>query len=284
MRPVFIGGAVRSGTTLLADMLGCHPQVSPIYETEFLVNLLDVLFCEADYPSRIRSTMRRFVDRMPTLGQKKPAHERFVHGRYHVLLEPGAVLDETERFIEECSRDAISAYRGFIERLFSRHALADDKPGWVNKTPAALHYAPALHHAFPDLLLVHVYRDGRAVAASSLPLDFGPSSIREAARWWSTTMQYADDFAAQHPDHILEVRYEHLLEDPAAVLARVLGAMELTLPPSLLTTWSAATGGVAPERAVRWKQSMDGEALALFEGVAGRSLDHRGYARACSTE
>ncbi|SES71567.1 Sulfotransferase family protein [Salinibacillus kushneri] len=30
--PMFIGGAGRSGTTLLVDLIGLHPNISPVYE------------------------------------------------------------------------------------------------------------------------------------------------------------------------------------------------------------------------------------------------------------
>ncbi len=42
--PVFIGGAGRSGTTLAVDMIGLHPKISPVYETDFVNSILTTLF------------------------------------------------------------------------------------------------------------------------------------------------------------------------------------------------------------------------------------------------
>ena len=44
--PIFIGGASRSGTTLLVDMLGLHPNLSPIYETDFVLDVAKILFSQ----------------------------------------------------------------------------------------------------------------------------------------------------------------------------------------------------------------------------------------------
>ena len=40
MKPGFIVGVPRSGTTLLINLLGQHPLIAPLYETRFLRNLL----------------------------------------------------------------------------------------------------------------------------------------------------------------------------------------------------------------------------------------------------
>ena len=40
MKPGFIVGVPRSGTTLLINLLGQHPSIAPLYETRFLRNLL----------------------------------------------------------------------------------------------------------------------------------------------------------------------------------------------------------------------------------------------------
>ncbi|MGH6882780.1 MAG: sulfotransferase, partial [Hypericibacter sp.] len=42
--PLFIGGCGRSGTTLLSDLLGCHSQLSPIYEPGFIMNVASLIF------------------------------------------------------------------------------------------------------------------------------------------------------------------------------------------------------------------------------------------------
>ncbi|WP_404454406.1 sulfotransferase [Virgibacillus necropolis] len=42
--PMFIGGAERSGTTLLVDLLGLHSNISPVYETDFVKFLVKMFY------------------------------------------------------------------------------------------------------------------------------------------------------------------------------------------------------------------------------------------------
>ena len=56
--PVFLGGAGRSGTTLAVDMIGLHPELSPIYETSFVVELI-TLMLEREPPASDEKTICR---------------------------------------------------------------------------------------------------------------------------------------------------------------------------------------------------------------------------------
>lgn len=280
MRPVFIGGSLRSGTTVLADLIGCHPEISPIYETDFVINLLKQVFGEgldAGSPDRIRAVMRQFVERMPRMGGRKKPYERYVHGNSHLQLDPGFVLAETEWLVANLQPDPVGALRTFITTVFDHHAANDGKPSWANKTPANLHFARALRVVFPDLRLIHVFRDGRDVAASSTALTFGPRSVKEAATWWVAAMELADELQRDHPEQLLEVRYEDLLRDPERVMGSVFEALEMDMPPTLVRDWTAATGGLNPSRIGAWEDSFTTTDRAQFLSIAGPTLERRGY-------
>jgi hypothetical protein len=49
-RPVFIGGAGRSGTTLVVDLLGTHANLSPVYETNFVLGVARELLAQRPLP------------------------------------------------------------------------------------------------------------------------------------------------------------------------------------------------------------------------------------------
>src|SRR4030095_1909271 len=78
-------------------------------------------------------------------------------------------------------RDTVKpTFRAAIEWLVRQYAESVDRAGariWVEQDPGnVVHIWKLLQH-FPDAKFIHIVRDGRAVAASMLPLDWGPNEI-----------------------------------------------------------------------------------------------------------
>ena len=98
--PVFIGGAGRSGTTLLADLIGCHPQISPIYETDFLRDFV-LFFLASDAPPVNEACVRaiQYMDQwskaLPHRPHNKAEHERYVHGPHYLLFSRDEAMAAT---------------------------------------------------------------------------------------------------------------------------------------------------------------------------------------------
>lgn len=130
---------------------------------------------------------------------------------------------------------------------------------WIERSGASFEFLEGLVDTFPDARFVHIHRDGREAALSMLnhmhfrqivsyhydpPSDEevrrtalhldppeadafsaridGPQDIRRFADYWSFCI--ARGYHAMpriRPENLLEVRFEDLLADPAAVLARV---------------------------------------------------------------
>lgn len=280
MRPVFIGGALRSGTTMLADLVGCHPDISPIYETDFVISLLEMLFVqgrEATTPDRIRATMQTFLERVPGMGTKKRPYERYVHGNSHIQLDPAVVALQTERLIRELEREPLAAFGRFLDGLFRHHASNDGKPHWVNKTPGSVHFAPGIRAVLPGVLIVHVIRDGRDVAASTVEMSFGPRTIRDAARWWVTAIELGEEFGRAYPDQYLAIRYEDLARDAGAALGVLMDRLDMDVPETLLSDWAGKTGGADPSRIGAWEDVFTTRDRNDFTSIAGPALERHGY-------
>ncbi len=287
MRPLFIGGHVRSGTTMLCDMMGCHPRISPIYETEFVINLLQVVFgARSELPLPLPEAIRRILDRfargMDTMGTNRQAYERFVHGMAHLAFTPDELRAAGDRLAEAVAdpgKDRLLAMRRFVTELFDRHCAADGKPRWVNKTPANLQYAAGLRVLFPDLVLIHIVRDGRDVAASSITREFGPRTLREGATWWAAAIEFGETFGRAHPGQYLEIRYEDLVHDPDVTLLRVFDYVGERLPPDLVARWKSRVGGLHDDRIGRHRDVFTARDHEMFDGLAGAHLARCGYAR-----
>lgn len=107
---------------------------------------------------------------------------------------------------------------------------------WGWKQPRSLYMLPALHAVFPDLLVVHVIRDGRDVAFSpnaganvllsggyALPstAENRPTAVK-AAMLWDVPNRLAADFGQQRfGDRYLRLSFEQVCAEPDEAAARL---------------------------------------------------------------
>lgn len=151
MRPVFIGGCERSGTTLLGSMLGGHNDCLCVPEMQFKFNILRLTASGDQNSVDTVNILRRLSDR----------------SRFRIW----------ELDVASVTHKRLSC-RELIEWIVTAYSQKVGKPApavWVDHTPANIRYAWTLLHLFPDAKMIHIIRDGRAVAASILPLDWGPT-------------------------------------------------------------------------------------------------------------
>jgi hypothetical protein len=235
---IFICGAGRSGTTLLADLLGMHEEMTPVYETEFITTAILKFFCS---PSSVRfdtlytefhKLMEDWSKDLPRKPGEKASHEKFHHGEHHFKFEAHDVMDQTTRFLDRMAKSSSSSdswmepFRDLCSSLFEIHlkqAQQTDpkKRIVVNKTPSYSYIIPVLAHLFPSAKFIHCVRDGRAVAHSVVDLTFGPNSIEEAAHWWADRVTQGRTWSLTHPGEIIEVVYEHVVSQPFVELQRI---------------------------------------------------------------
>ncbi len=281
---VFIGGAGRSGTTLLADLLGMHPDLSPVYETDFVADLARLLFVDGvpsaeDGARRVEQYMAAWAAPLPHRPHNKRGHERYVHGPHHILFDAGTACAAAARFAEALRGGAgPDAFGGFVAGLLDDHARRDGKPRWVNKTPAYIGMLPILDALFPDMVFLHCVRDGRAVAASVVTRPWGPASFAEAGPWWAASLEKAAAFGDPRPGKVIDVRYEDLLDAPEAALAPVLAGIGAGGDAAdVCTAYRAAGGSLDPGRAYAWRETVSQEDRAAFEAGVGPWLARHRY-------
>ena len=250
----FIVGAPRSGTTLLISLVAAHPEIAPIYETEFIRHLL--LLCEQEKRSstgfwrneiyaRVRRRLRswRRAKRPDSFARKvlpsyrsperdtagKTQDEFFPFGNHCIEYNFCELIDETERFLVKLAagdggtNDPFVLARRYIDRLFAIHCSRMNRPFWVNKTPSLVRCLDLLHKMHPECALIHIVRDGRDVALSTVSLRTGPNNVRDAARRWREMVLRGRRL--HDNSNYLEVRYEDLIAAPARVLKTVFGAL-----------------------------------------------------------
>jgi hypothetical protein len=193
-----------------------------------------------------------------------------------------------------------------IRAFYRLYAEKQGKPRWGDKSPGYVRTMTLLQDALPEARFIHMIRDGRDVAMSLVPREWGPKTYAGAADLWRRRIQKARDQAPKLR-HYMEVHYEELITDQEPVLRRVADFLELPWDPVMLDYHERAEERLAekardlptkhgtitaesrleshklasepprPDRIARWKTNMDPADLAEWESIAGEALVAAGY-------
>jgi hypothetical protein len=279
----FIVGATRSGTTLLRLMLDAHPDMAIPSETHFIPDLIKAYRLESASPERLCEVVT--------------SHRRW--GDFHL---DGAELLERFRSIDPINPgDATRAF-------FELYAEREGKSRWGDKTPGYVREMHRIESVLPEARFIHLVRDGRDVALSVLSMNWGPSTVPEAAFRWKKRILRARE-QAPRISHYVEVRYEDLVRDTEGTLRRICEFIELPYDDTMLryheraeerlrekardldrgpekepqpaearmASHALATEPPDPERVERWRTEMSAEDRAVYEELAGDLLADLGY-------
>ncbi|HEX2729849.1 MAG TPA: sulfotransferase, partial [Rubrobacteraceae bacterium] len=202
---LFVVGCPRSGTTLLQRMLSNHPLLAVANDSHFIPRVIKNLAAGTD------------PDLTPELVERVQAYKRF----YRLELPDTAV--------EEAARRS-RTYGEFVSALYSEYGRLRGKPLAGEKTPDYVRCLPRLHALFPWVRTIHIIRDGRDVALSTVEWakeTKGPGRfelwreepVAVCALWWRHQVETGRrDSASLSPDSYREVKYEDLVDRPEAPL------------------------------------------------------------------
>lgn len=266
VRPVFIGGCPRSGTTLLGAMLGVGPRLLTVPEAWFKMRLLAHVDAAGLVDTRTALDGLRRDDRFALWRVPLPSD------------------DGVPRMVPA---------RDLLTWLVLRFGARSDKPTpavWVDHSPSNVRHALTLAQVFPEARFIHLVRDGRAVAASVLPLDWGPNRASEAASWWGTHV--AMGLAAERrlgSERVRLVRFEDLVARPADVLedvcdwldvpfdARMLDRRDYHVSAYTVTQHDRVPQAPDPARIDAWRTDLAPRQVEDFEYVTWELSAYLGY-------
>ena len=265
MRPVFIGGCNRSGTTLLGSIIGTHSHCLCIPEMQFKFGLQQALEGEGGNVSGALNWVKnnwRF--QMWGLDLEPP----------HFLQKPPSARDMIEWIVKE----------------YGKHVRKPDPGIWVDHTPQNLIHAKLLVDLFPDARMIHIVRDGRAVASSLMRVDWGPNNIEDAANFWVDRLARA--FAAElfwGPQRVMRVKYEDLVQEPEATLKKLCCHLDISYEPEMVqgtgfktprytvSQHSPVGNAPSPLRVNAWEHELAPRQIEIFESIVADLLVCLGY-------
>ncbi|HVW02341.1 MAG TPA: sulfotransferase [Planctomycetaceae bacterium] len=270
LRPAFIVGCPRSGTTLLASLCDRHSRLAATPETHFFS----------------KSAFRRMCSER---GSKQFDTRR---------LAPLFVESQYTRDLELSSQDLLAQLgereidlAEFLNTTLSTYAHARGKAGWIEKTPEHLLFADRIFEWYPQARMICIVRDGRDVALSLKKLPWSITPVRHYAALWVQSAKALAKVTERWPENLLTIRYESLLVSPVETMTEVMRFLGLEfepqqLDPSLGTgivpDWEMVLkrnvfGEIDPSRAFAWKKTATPKQLRAMHSMMGPCLDQLGY-------
>ena len=227
--PVFVGGTGRSGTTIVARVLGSHPESHMIpIEVRFLVDpngLCDLVAGETGFGRFSRLLLGPWWQRTLRDGTTRGLH---------LILEKSVLMDALDELGEGPKVD-VAAARRFVGRIFDPLAAAAAATRWIEMTPPNVLRGRQLLAMFPDMKLINTIRDGRDVASSVAVRDWGPSDVMSALTWWEERMLQAHQACyGMSSANFLTIQLEDLVvRDPVGTLSTLIDFVGVNPDPAV---------------------------------------------------
>ena len=273
---VFVVGCPRSGTTLLQRMLDNHPLLTIANDTHFITRAAKRVLRKDSQPLLT-----------PGLIAAVQSYRRF----YRMGLDE----NDVKVAAENCP-----TYAEFTGRLYALRGQKKGKKLSGEKTPDYCRKMPLLHGLFPAARFVHIIRDGRDTALSTLNWaneTKGPGKwpywnedpLATCALWWRWQAGMGERDGQKLGSRFYHrVKYEELVAEPEKELETIAAFLGISYSESMANYHagktrhkpglSAKSAWLPPVKNLRdWRTEMSSEDINVFEGIAGDLLRESGY-------
>lgn len=261
--PVFIVGMNGSGTSMLADSLGHHPD---LYMFPRETRMLPELIMSKD-----------------KWGNLDDLNNRKALARY--LGKTKAYWHANNETNVELTADELSqpGFHGVVDSLYRSFADKQGKQRWGDKTPMYIQHIKLLADAFPLARFVHIIRDGRD-CAQSFHRRWNYDPKRTIYRWKKTVEDGSRAGSKLGKERYMEIFYEDLTENPERIMGEVCSFLGLAYSDDVLcssmpymVTSAQSNSGKIVQNSNKWGSYFNENELMELEGIAGRLLGRLGY-------
>lgn len=184
IRPIFIVGVGRSGTSLLQSMLNSHKDISFPPETHFVRSFLSKTY-------------------------NKELEKKIVNDKNLKKLDLPIDMIVSKNFcVNDIYTEILKAY---MQKMNKKYV--------GDKDPKNIEYLKSIHSIFPDAIVIHIYRDPRAVVASRLMAEWSKNRpFWQHILAYKAQLSYGCSIGKKLFPKYIEIKYENLIRDPERIL------------------------------------------------------------------
>jgi hypothetical protein len=273
---VFVVGCPRSGTTLLQRMMDNHPDLTVANDTHFIMRAAKKELRKSSDPLMSKALVNKVLN-------------------YHRFKRMGLSTEEVVQTASGADR-----YSEFVRNLYNLRGVAQGKPLSGEKTPDFCRKMPALHALAPGARFIHIIRDGRNTALSTMNWagqNKGPGrwthwnedGLSCCALWWRWQSGIGIRDGWQLPEgQYHEIKYEDLVSDSTTALSSMANFLQIPDSDRMARYFEGKTKAnpklspksawLPPTKGLRnWCEEMTQPDVAVFEAIAGKLLVELGY-------
>jgi hypothetical protein len=279
VRPVFVVGNPRSGTTLVQQILSAHTEFWTAPEThifDYVMRAAPDAATKAISAEKLNTLLKRLEKRSRLTLAEHVHQEMIAQANNGTLTGP--------RFVE------------LVMRSFK--TAGDPATRWVEKTPQHLLHLDKIWQYFPDAPVINIVRDPRDVVSSpSRFRKYAPGLARTIAvvniAWrWNRFIERASSHTGD--PRFLSIRYEDLVNDPERILEQLaahagtekdssaihrfnnqFAQVTLTNPSVVNKSFNSADELV--DRRGIWKKRLTEQEAKIIETICGPLMERHGY-------
>lgn len=239
---IILAGPLRSGSTLLRLMLDRHSHLIAAGELDFL---FDAMSPDGGLAAAAQLGAKQFDDFLSD-------HRIYLEGKRRVDAN-GETIDRVRAYVGKyaCAGHTvvINLHRNFV----------------------------TAHELFPKARFIHLLRDPRDCAKSSVAIGFAENVYHGLHPWLEAEASW--DRLAPHlrPADFVETRFEALVVDARAELARICEFLGLPYEAQMLDLSASTYDTPSPRLANQWQASMNARDVELVEARVGNMMQARGY-------
>ncbi len=271
MKPLFLCGAFRSGTTLLLSLLDSHPSLCA-FPTE--------------------TYFSHTISECDSLEQKKERLLSRILGREEIRKRGESFEDLLKSEISKATNDQELFYSCFRALCNLLDTEIDQYEYLVEKTPKNnQRFAPLLMELFPDAKFIHIFRDPRDIFASRFKTQVKEKRLKSVLAMherWNKCVRNSLRFKGDQKHFFL--KYEDLVKDPKEVTRSVCEFLNIPWDEKMLSstlagqTWQGnsfqgeKSGGQIHSRSLgKYKEILSKSQQKRLEELCFTYLDQLGY-------
>lgn len=281
-KPIFVVGPPRSGTTLTGRILGRHPEVFLLGESNFFEDI----WTRRDEIGALSTpdAVEIIADRLATL------FGRYYEPTTQALVEKVWSPDPIADMVLECGDNYGDLYLSFMGRIARdrfAHFVCDG-------TPKHLFYLEDIFELLPDAKAIICVRDirdfltsyknwwKRSPSKERIKALYHP--ILTASLWRSSTNIALSSLTKFSSEQVLLLRYEDLVTQPNVQVKRMCDFLRIDYADDLLnldkhnSSYEGSSTGIFSSSIGRWNEGLEAEEVWLAQRIARGNMESLSYA------